>query len=52
MMYFCLQIDVCISGGGGGGGGGGSLISGSLQYFVISDVWDICFPDFIALGYL
>ena len=47
-MYFCLQVDVCIS----GGGGGGSLISGSLQYFVILDVWDICFPDFIALGYL
>ena len=34
------------------GGGGGSLISGSLQYFVISDVLDVCFPDFIALGYL
>ena len=49
MMHFCLQIDVCIS---GGGGGGGSLISDSLQYFVISDVWDVCFPDFIALGYL
>ena len=45
MMCFCLQIDVCIS-------GGGSLISGSLQYFVISDVWNVCFPDFIALGYL
>ena len=50
MMHFCLQIDVCIS--GGGGGGGGLLISGSLQYFVISDVWNVCFPDFIALGYL
>ena len=38
-MYFCLQVDVCISGGEGGGGGWrGSLISGSLQYFVISDV--------------
>lgn len=37
---------------GGVGGGGGSLISGSLQYFVISDVLDVCFPDFIALGYL
>ena len=49
MMCFCLQIDVCIS---GGGGEGESLISGSLQYFVISDVWDVCFPDFIALGYL
>ena len=29
----------------GGRGRGGSLISGSLQYFVISDVWDLCFPD-------
>ena len=38
-MYFCLQVDVCISGGEGGGGGGGrgSLISGSLKYFLISD---------------
>ena len=50
-MYFCLQVDVCIS-VGGGGVEGGSLISGSLQYFVISDVWDVCFPDFIALEYL
>ena len=53
-MYFCLQVGVCISGRGGGGvgGGRGSLISSSLQYFVISDVWDVCFPDFISLGYL
>ena len=26
MMYFCLQIDVCISGGGGGGGEGVHLL--------------------------
>ena len=42
-MYKCRR---------GGGVEGGSLISGSLQYFVISDVWDVCFPDFIALEYL
>ena len=47
-MYFCLQVDVCIS----GGGGGGSLISGTLQYFVISDVWDIFFSRFHSFGVL
>ena len=26
MMYFCLQIDVCISGGGGGEGEGVHLL--------------------------
>ena len=26
MMYFCLQIDVCISGGGGGGVEGVNLL--------------------------
>lgn len=36
----------------GGGGGGGSLISGSLQYFVISDVWDILFSRFHSFGVL
>ena len=49
-MYFCLQVDRYITGG---------LISVQgweglqylyfLEFLSISDVWDLCFLDFIVL---